>query len=104
MNSVLLKLFLAAIMIVMISCGAQTNMVESGEHQCTVKKVVPAEKEIYVETVDGKTLELYFTDETQLTQNGESVEFSALKEGQTVTVHIKKVGKRLDPLSVEIKE
>jgi hypothetical protein len=39
MNSVLLKLFLAAIMIVMISCGAQTDVVESGEYQCTVKKL-----------------------------------------------------------------
>ncbi len=104
MNSIVLKLFLAAMMVVMISCGKQTDVVESGEYQGTVKKVVPAEKEIYLETTDGKTLELYFTDETQLTQNGESVEFSALKEGQTVTVNINKVGKRLDPLSVEIKE
>jgi CspA family cold shock protein len=53
-------------------------------------------------TEDGKTLELYFTDETLLTRNGEDVAFSELSEGQKVQVEVKKVGKRLDPVSVKI--
>lgn len=89
--------------IIMSSCGGSTDVVDSGTYQGTVKEVEPDKTEIYVETTDGKTLELYFTDQTTLTQNGEPVEFSALQEGQTVEVEVEKVGKRLDPLSVDIR-
>lgn len=53
---------------------------DSGTYQGVVKEVEPEKTEIYVETKDDKTLELYFTDQTTLTQNGESVDFSALQE------------------------
>lgn len=78
-------------------------VVESGTYEGTIKKVNPDESEIYVDS-DGKELELYFIEETKLTKAGEPAEFSALEKGQTVKVEVKKVGKRLDPLSVEIVE
>lgn len=78
-------------------------VVESGTYTGTVEKVKPDESEIYVD-VDGKELELYFIEETKLTKGGEAAEFSALEEGQKVEVEVKKVGKRLDPLSVKILE
>lgn len=77
-------------------------MVESGTYQGVVKEVEPEKTEIYVETADNKTLELYFTEETTLTQNGETVEFAILSEGQNVEVQVEKVGQRLDPISVKI--
>lgn len=86
------------------SCGGGTDAVESGTYKGTVKEVEAEKSEIYVKTDDGKTLELYFIEETVLTKAGENVEFSALEEGQKVEVEVKKVGKRLDPLSVNIKE
>jgi hypothetical protein len=77
------------------------SVVESGTYTGTVKEVVPEENEIYV-TAEGKELELYFIEKTKLTREGEKVEFSALEKGQKVEVELKKVGKRLDPLSVKI--
>lgn len=97
-------LSLAAILILMNACNGGTDVVESGTYDGTIKEVEPEKTEIYVETEDGKTLELYFTDQTTLTQNGEAVDFSTLKEGQKVQVEVEKVGKRLDPLSVKILE
>jgi len=79
------------------------DVVESGTYEGTIKKVKPDESEIYVD-VDGKELELYFIDETKLTRGDEPVKFSELAEGQKVEVEVKKVGKRLDPLSVKILE
>lgn len=43
-------------------------------------------------------------DETSLTRNGETVQFSELMEGQKVQVEVEKVGKRLNPVSVSILE
>lgn len=86
------------------SCAEGTDVVESGTYTGTVHEVEPEKTEIYVKTADDKTLELYFTEETTLTQNGEPVEFSALEKGQKVEVTVEKVGKRLDPISVVILE
>lgn len=92
------------LMLVMAACGENTDVVESGTYQGTVKEVEPAKTEIYVSTEDGKTLELYFTEQTTLTRNGQTVEFSELEQGQRVEVEVEKKGKRLDPISVSILE
>lgn len=83
--------------------NGQHAVVESGTYEGTIKKVNPDESEIYVD-YDGKELELYFIEETALTRGGEAVEFTALEKGQKVEIEVKKVGKRLDPLSVKILE
>ena len=81
-----------------------TSVVESGTYQVTAKKVDPEEKEIYVTTEDGKTLELYFSDATKLTQGGKDVAFEALKNGQKLEVQVEKDGNKLRPLAVTILE
>ena len=88
----------------LISCGEKTDVVESGVYQGTVDEVEADETEIYVKTADGKLLELYFTDKTTLTKDGQTVPFSELAEGKKVEVEVKKEGKRLDPVSVKIIE
>jgi hypothetical protein len=93
---------LASVLFMMSACGESTDVVESGTYEGKVKKVEAEKTEIYVETSDNKTLELYFTDETELTKDGETVEFSALEKGQKVEVKVEKVGKRLDPVTVKI--
>ncbi len=85
-----------------ISCGNPTDVVESGTYTGKIIEVEADKSEIYVETDDGKILELYFIEETKLTQNDEVVPFETLKEDQKVEVEVKKVGKRLDPVSVKI--
>ena len=98
-------LFAAALIIaVMISCGEKTDVVDSGVYQGTVEEVEADKTEIYVKTGDDKVLELYFTEATTLTKNGQTVEFTELAEGQKVEVEVKKVGQRLDPVSVKILE
>ena len=79
-----------------------TTVVESGTYPVTAKRVDPEEKEIYVTTADGKTLELYFSDATKLTQGGQAVTFDALKNGQKLEVQVEKDGNKLKPLSVAI--
>ena len=87
-----------------ISCGHDTDVVDSGTYDATVDKVKAGEKEIYAKTDDNKTLELYFTDSTKLTRGGSEVEFSELQKGQKVELKVEKVGKRLNPIAVTIKE
>ncbi|PKV62723.1 hypothetical protein [Pontibacter ramchanderi] len=95
----------AMLTLFMYGCDSgSTDVVESGTYQGTVKKAVPEKTEIYVETEDKKTLELYFTDATTLTRNGETVPFDQLREGTRVEVQVEKVGQRLDPVAVRILE
>lgn len=86
------------------ACGEGTDVVESGVYEGSISEVEPEKTEIYVETVDGQTLELYFTDETELTRNGEVIDFSELEEGMNVEVEVVREGKRLDPITVRVLE
>ena len=90
--------------VLLTSCGGKTEAVESGVYQGTVAEVEADKTEIYVKTAGGKMLELYFTETTTLTRNGETVAFDQLAEGQKVEVEVKAEGKRLDPISVKILE
>jgi hypothetical protein len=103
MKNILVK-FPILLAIFLITACESTDVVESGTYTGTIKEVEPAKTEIYVSTEDGKTLELYFTEETSLTKNGETVDFSMLEEGMSVKVEVEKEGKRLDPISVMIME
>lgn len=93
-----------ALIVFLSSCGEKTDAVESGTYQGTVEEVEADKTEIYVKTADDKLLELYFTESTTLTRNGQTVDFSELKEGQQVEVEVRAEGKRLDPISVKILE
>jgi cold shock protein len=95
---------LVAIAPLFYSCGDKTDIVESGTYQGTLKEVEADKSEIYVKTDDDKVLELYFTETTMLTRNGDAVPFDQLKEGGKVEVQVEKVGNRLDPISVKILE
>jgi len=103
-SSVISLLIAAVFALGFIACGGSTDVVDSGTYNGKVKKVEAEKTEIYVTLDDGKTLELYFTEETSLTQNGQDVEFSTLEKDQKVEVTVEKVGKRLDPISVKIME
>lgn len=103
-KNVLNVLSLASLLFVLVACGESTDVVESGTYEGKIKKVEAEKSEIYVETSEGQTLELYFIDETELTKGGETVDFSILEKGQKVEVKVEKVGKRLDPLTVKILE
>jgi len=83
-------------------CGGGIDVVEEGTYTGTVTEVVPAEREIYVTLEDGAKLELYFNEETELVQDGESVEFSALQAGTRVRLTVTRVGNRNEPRRVEI--
>ena len=94
----------ALTILILISCGEKTDVVDSGVYQGTVQEVELDKTEIYVKTADDKLLELYFTESTTLTRNGQTVEFTELAEGQKVEVEVRKEGQRLDPVSVKILE
>lgn len=90
--------------VALFSACQTTDVVESGTYTGTISEVEPEKDEIYVKTENDKTLELYFTAETELTRNGEPADFSALEEDMRVEVEVEKVGQRLDPIAVRILE
>lgn len=102
MKARILNIALFSVILLFFSCGESTDVVESGTYQGTIKEVEPSKTEIYVETDDNKTLELYFSDNTELTRNGSTVDFSTLEEGMRVEVDVEKEGKRLNPLAVRV--
>ena len=79
------------------SAAAETTDISHGK----ISKMVPAKKEIYVMTDTGKK-EYYFKDTTTVEKAGEKLSYNELSEGMEVTVTANKVGKRLDPIKVEI--
>ncbi len=101
-TNMLKNLFLIALLMGMFACGQSTDVVESGTYQGTIDKVNADESEIYVNTQDDKRLELYFTEQTTLTQGGQTATFDALQEGQQVEVTVERKGNRLDPIAVNI--
>lgn len=104
MRSFITKLgSLAVVLMLVVACGGEsTDVVESGTYEGTIQEVNAEESEIYVKTADNKTLELYFIEETKLVKDTTAVPFDSLATGQKVRVEVEKVGKRLDPLRVEI--
>ncbi|GAB3194290.1 Cu/Ag efflux protein CusF [Pontibacter aydingkolensis] len=101
------KLFMPALIAAVpffYSCEEKTDVVESGTYQGVIHEVEADKTEIYVKTDDDKMLELYFTENTTLEHNGETVPFEHLKEGGKVEVQVEKVGNRLDPVAVRILE
>lgn len=96
---------MVAVMFLIVACGGEsTDVVESGTYEGTIQEVNPGESEIYVETDDDQTLELYFIESTELVKGNTAVPFDSLSTGQRVQVEVEKVGQRLDPLRVEILE
>lgn len=79
-----------------------TDVVESGTYTGTAEVVDDAQKEIYVKLDDNRTIELYFSNDTELMQNGESVAFDALEKGQRLEVQVEKVNEQLNPQKVTI--
>ena len=101
LKTIALALFFVSFL---FACGESTDVVESGTYTGTIDEVEADKSEIYVKTDDDKLLELYFTESTTLTRNGEVVPFDQLEEGGKVEVEVEKVGNRLDPKAVRILE
>lgn len=83
------------------SAGTTTGADAANTVEGPVAKVVAKKKEIYVQGPDKKH-EFYFKPNTELTKGGQPAQFSDLKEGTKVRVTFVKVGKRQDPVKVEI--
>ncbi|KAA5531642.1 hypothetical protein [Paenimyroides baculatum] len=115
-KSVLLSAMLIAASVMICSCGDKkangkdggaaeienTDLVASGTYMGTAKEVDPEEQEIYVETADGKILELYFNESTKLTKAGKDVTFGELKKGNSLEVTVENNGNSLKPIEVKI--
>lgn len=97
-------LVIVALSAIFFTACESTDVVESGVYTGNISEVEADKDEIYVKTEDNKTLELYFTEDTKLTKNGEEVDFSMLKEDMKVEVEVEKTGQRLDPITVKIME
>lgn len=85
-----------------LSAAAVTPTANS-EIEGEIVKVVPAEREIYVES-GGKKHEYYFNPATKVFRGDKEAAYEDLKKGMKVKVSANKIGKRLDPLEVRILE
>ena len=81
-----------------------TSLVESGTYTGTAKVVDQQQNEVYLQVNDTTTIELYFSNDTQIMQNGQAVAFNALQQGQRLEVEVKRTGGSLKPLRVSIME
>jgi len=98
--SIMFTMIILALFLSLSACGEETSVVESGTYTGTIAEINTDETEIYVDLESGERVELYFTDETTLTQDGEDVPFSTIEVDDRVEVTIEKTGQRLDPVSV----
>jgi hypothetical protein len=85
-----------------ITASALTD-VPTSEIEGVIAKVVPSEREIYVESA-GKKHEYYFNVNTKVTQGSDEKKYEDLKQGMRVKVSAHRIGKRLDPFEVRILE
>ena len=90
--------------ILLAGCGGGIDVVDAGTYTGSVDKVVAGEQEIYVSLENGMRLELYFSADTELVEDGEPAPFSALEEGSMIEVEVDREGNRNLPLRVEILE
>lgn len=81
-----------------------TDVVESGTYTGTAEIVDQEQNEIYVRLNDTTIIELYFSNDTQLVQNGNNVSFDSLEEGQRVEVQVERDGDHMNPQRVTILE
>lgn len=81
-----------------------TQMVPTGTYTGEAIIVDAQQNEVYVRLNDTTTIELYFSNDTQIMQNGQKVAFDALQQGQKVEVDVEKSGESLKPLAVRIVE
>lgn len=95
-------ILISALLLSLSACGEETTVVESGTYLGTISEINADETEIYVALDSGELIELYFSDETTLTQNGEEVPFSTIETDDRVEVTVEKTGQRLDPVTVVI--
>lgn len=79
-----------------------TQMVPSGTYTGQAVVVDSQQNEVYVRLNDTTTIELYFSNDTQIMRNGQPVKFDALQQGQTLEVEVEKSGESLKPKSVKI--
>ena len=79
-----------------------TQLVPSGTYTGEAIVVDAEQKEIYVKLNDTTTIELYFSNNTQIVKDGQQADFKSLQEGQTVEVEVEKSGESLKPLKVSI--
>jgi hypothetical protein len=90
------------VLFVLAGCGQPLAVVDSGTYEGTIQKVVPEEAEIYVTLDSGEQLELYFNEQTRVTQAGVPADFSAITEGAAVRITLSREGNRNIPEEVEL--
>lgn len=96
-----MKSFLALVSAFVLSAVSLPALAAVVTIEGAIDKVVPEKTEIYV-IAEGKKHEFYFNEKTELTKAGQKVAFDTLKKSMKVKVTADKVGKRLDPLKVEV--
>lgn len=101
-NDILKAVVLGIFIFVFVGCGKNTDVVESGTYEGMIQEIDPSKPAIYVVTTGHLTLGLDIRDQTELTRNGNNIDFSAFEEGQKVEVEVEKVGDRMETHSVRI--
>ncbi|MHA6279661.1 hypothetical protein ACXYMT_05720 [Salinimicrobium sp. CAU 1759] len=79
-----------------------TDLVDSGTYTGTATIVDSQQEEVYVQLNDTTIIELYFSNDTQIMRNGQTVDFDALKQGQKLEVQVERSGESLKPMRVSI--
>lgn len=81
-----------------------TQVVPSGTYTGEAIVVDSQQKELYVKLNDTTTIELYFSNDTQVMKNNQQVTFDQIQKGQRLEVEVEKSGESLKPKTVKILE
>lgn len=99
------RTLIVCILFVVAGCGSEggdATSVDSGSYTGTISEVNADEQKITVAVPDSGTLDLSFSDSTEVVKNFMSMPFDSLRTDREVRVEVEKVGDRLDPKIVHL--
>jgi hypothetical protein len=93
-----------AVFIVVGCGGAEESPMETDAYNGTVAEVDAEERKIHVEVPDEGSMELAFTDSTQVLKNFLEVPFDSLNADRKVRVEVMETGEEPTPMTVTLLE
>ncbi|WP_232797878.1 hypothetical protein [Salinibacter altiplanensis] len=101
----LAKAWVVPILLIVVGCGsAEDSPMETDAYNGTITEIDAEEREVHVEVPDEGTMELAFTDTTQVLKNFLEMPFDSLNADRKVRVEVTEAGEQPIPTSVTLLE
>jgi hypothetical protein len=99
------KVWIVIVLLVVVGCErAEESPTDTEAYNGTIAKVDAEAREVHVEVPDEGTMELAFTDTTQVLKNFLEVPFDSLNTDRKVRVEVVETGNQSTPTTVTLLE